>query len=103
MKQKIKHPFRDTFLTRHHITAKFYGGTGHPSNILKLWEDKHRAWHQIFGLHKLPHIIDNFYLFRFYNKRPQWKLIFGNRTDFACMSLLRRVLRMKNSLKKKGG
>jgi len=36
-------------LTKHHIVNKCNGGQTTPENILLLFEEKHRAWHSIFG------------------------------------------------------
>ena len=96
-----RHPFRNTRLSYHHLTARFKGGTDEPSNVIRIWADRHEALHQVFGLASLESIIDNFYLYRFYNKRPQWRLIFGYKSDFACLHLLRRLLKIKNNLKQR--
>ena len=96
-----RHPFRKTRLSYHHLTCKFRGGTDEPWNVVKLWADKHEAWHKIFGLASLETAIDNFYLYRFNSITPQWKLIFGHKTDFACIKLLRRLQQFKNNLKQK--
>ena len=34
--------------TKHHLTNKCNGGTDEIANILRLFEEKHQAWHLIF-------------------------------------------------------
>lgn len=34
---------------RHHIRAKAIGGTNKPRNIIYLDEERHKAWHFLFG------------------------------------------------------
>ena len=99
-KPKVLHPFKKgVFLTRHHIVNRSKHGTSVPSNILKIWSDRHVAFHEIFSSHTINRIIDNFYLFRFYRKRPQWKLLFGDKTDDEIIKVLKRLSRMKKSIK----
>ena len=100
-KKKILHPKRNAYLTRHHILAKERQGVTVPHNILRLWSDKHASWHQIFNNRTIAEILQRFSLYRFYRNRPQWKLIFGNKTDDQCKELLERVFLIKNRLRKR--
>jgi hypothetical protein len=99
MSQVIMHPFRDTFLSKHHIINRFRGGTSKPSNILKLWRDKHYCWHTIFHNYSIREIVINWERFRFYRERPQWKMIFHNLNPDEAKKLLQRVARIKRKLK----
>lgn len=98
-KPKTPHPFRYTYLTRHHILPRERQGTSQPHNILRLWADKHHAWHQIFNSRTIYEILQRFDLYRFYIKRPQWKMIFGDKSMDECRALLYRVARIKRTLK----
>jgi len=41
----------------HHLTPKARGGNREPSNLLLMGIEKHRCWHQIFGLLNLREVI----------------------------------------------
>jgi hypothetical protein len=41
--------YRTRRMTRHHLTNRFCGGNDAPNNILILEENRHAAWHLIFG------------------------------------------------------
>lgn len=43
-------------MTRHHRKPKKLGGNSNTANISLVSEEKHRAWHILFG-HKTPHEI----------------------------------------------
>ena len=36
------------YLTRHHLTNRCMGGTNHPCNLVRVWWNKHQAWHTLF-------------------------------------------------------
>lgn len=101
MKNQIKHPKTGQLLTKHHLIPRIEGGKTCPSNLLRLWENKHIAWHQVFGTMQISLIIFNFDVFHYYHKRPQWFLIFGNKDPKDCKELLKRMSRIKRSLKRK--
>lgn len=44
-------------MSRHHLTPKSRGGSWSMDNILKLWRDRHDAWHLLFGNMTLSEII----------------------------------------------
>ena len=44
--------------TRHHIRPKSRGGSNEVSNILMLWETKHRIWHEVFDNRTLEEVIE---------------------------------------------
>ena len=53
-KHKMKR-FRNR--NRHHLQAKSLGGSMHPSNLLLIKIERHRAWHDLFGLLNLEEVI----------------------------------------------
>ena len=94
----VNHPFRDTFLTKHHIRPKIRGGILSPDNTLKIWYDKHQAYHRLFGTLVLDEIIS--WLKRdVYYSVQDWTIVFGSKTPVEAVSLLIRVRRIKRSLK----
>ena len=93
--KKIQHPFRDTFLTRHHIINKKNSGKTKPDNILMLWRDKHTAFHDLFKNSSLREIIQNWNRYQLSTTRWQWKLVFHNLTFEEAKKLLQRVWKIK--------
>jgi len=96
--KSIPHPYKDTFLSKHHLLAVKRGGTKTPSNIVLLWYDKHCAWHRLFGLMRLCEIINVIKSpkwFLFDSKRDSWELLFGYKTKWEVVDLLRRLQRAK--------
>jgi len=100
--KSIPHPYRNTFLSKHHLLAVKRGGSKTPSNILLLWYDKHCAWHRLFGLMRLCEIINVIKSpkwFLFDSKRDSWELLFGYKTKWEVVDLLRRLQRAKLAYK----
>jgi hypothetical protein len=98
----IKHPHRNTFLTRHHDLARVRRGKSVPSNCIKLWRDKHSSFHYIFGNQTFKEIIftlDIYYTA--YSHTKEWKLIFRNLTLLEVVRLIERTSKIKHSLKKR--
>jgi len=96
--KSIPHPKRDTFLSKHHDRAVKRHGTKCPSNIICLWYDKHCAWHRLFGLmmvHEIINVIKSPKWFLFDSKRDSWELLFGYKTKWEVVDLLRRLQRAK--------
>jgi len=44
-------------MTTHHLTPRCRGGNDSPSNISRLDEKKHQAWHILFGIKTLEEVI----------------------------------------------
>lgn len=42
---------------RHHLQAKSLGGKNTPQNLLLIKIERHRAWHDLFGLLNLEEVI----------------------------------------------
>ena len=76
------------------------GGIKSPDNILRLWENKHRNFHLIFGQSGLDYILQHWNCYRFYTQRPQWKVVFKNLEFYECKQLLQRVRSIKKSLRR---
>ena len=67
-KRDKRHKYSDT---KHHLRCRSNGGTNEASNIVYIPEDKHRAWHLLFGNMEAPEIaavINRMYL------DPAWRL-----------------------------
>lgn len=102
--KSIPHPNRDTFLSKHHDKAVKRGGVKSPYNIILLWYDRHCAWHKLFGLMTVAEIINVIKSpkwFLFDNKYEAWELVFGYKTRWEVVDLLRRVQRAKLAQKDK--
>lgn len=101
----LNHPFRDTYLSKHHILAKQRGGHLCPSNTLRLWRDKHDSWHYNFGMLTINEIIDALYkrnhILIVHSRSKHWKFMFGNKSFRQIIELLKRIRRIKRSLKTK--
>lgn len=99
----IRHPFRKTHLTKHHLHAKQRGGDLSPCNTLRLWRDKHDAWHFVFGNLNLSEIIHNLYarhsILIKTSHTKQWKFLFKDKPIKKVIALLKRVRKFKRSLK----
>lgn len=96
--KSIPHPKRDTFLSKHHDKSKSKNGVKQPYNIILLWYDRHCAWHRLFGLMRLCEIINVIKSpkwFLFDSKRDSWELLFGYKTKWEVVDLLRRLQRAK--------
>lgn len=96
-----KHPFiSGSILTRHHLQSKYRGGKASPSNLLNLWDFKHRAWHHCFQHRNLQEIITElnvFYPHTFVT--DQWQTLFKYKTLIQVKELLIRVQRIKRGKK----
>lgn len=94
----IQHPFRNTFLTKHHILAKIRGGVGSKRNLIKLWRDKHNAYHIIFHNDTFREALAKLNIY--YKKHKyskEWKLLFKDLTIDEIRKLLQRVIKIKKS------
>jgi len=49
---------RKRWLSRHHLCPKSRGGKDNQENIFILWNQKHEAWHILFGNRTIPEIIE---------------------------------------------
>ena len=96
MKNK-QHPFRDTFISRHHLLPKSRGlkNTFKEYNILHLWRDKHNIWHCIFHNATITEILSKKY--KVNTNTYFWKKMFGDKTLNEAKALLRRMYRIKKS------
>lgn len=56
MKSKDWSKKRET--NRHHLRPRSRGGNNSPSNILRFDENRHEAWHLIFGNKTLDEVIE---------------------------------------------
>lgn len=101
-KKPVRHPFRDTFLTTHHLKPKIrlLPHTYSPQNKLKLWRDRHNLWHKWFKVLTLREIINQWDSFRMYYNTPEWKLLFHDLSFREANKLLKRVARIKRHTKK---
>lgn len=45
------------FMSRHHLRPVSRKGSDSDSNLLRLWRDRHDAWHKLFGNRTLDEII----------------------------------------------
>lgn len=99
----LKHPKKEgVFLTRHHLLPRQRGGHAHPSNILRLWNTKHRCWHFIFRDRNLIEICCQINLFhREFSATKEWIHLFGTKELWEIRLILVRVLRIKSKTKKK--
>lgn len=99
----IWHHSRDTYMSKHHLVPKSKGGCKREHNLLRLWRDKHDAWHNLFSNHVLSDILE-ILLHGKYNigkhiGSKNWVLLFGNKNIVEVYALLKRVQRMKNRLR----
>jgi len=100
----IKHPHRDTHLSRHHICNKIRGGTMCPKNILRLWRDKHNYWHQIFKDRTIDEIMYNMGFYHYHHGQTEaWKFLFKNLPLLEVVRLLERTMKIKRSIKRHRG
>ena len=101
--KSIPHPHRDTFLSKHHDRAVRRNGVKAPYNIILLWYDKHCAWHKLFGLmmvHEIINVIKSPKWFLFDSKRDDWEMLFGYKSKWEVVDLLRRLHRAKLAQKR---
>ena len=91
----IKHPNRDTFLSKHHIVNKIKGGKTKPRNIIMLWRDKHTVFHIIFQSYSLKEILNKWNSFDKYFETHLWKLVFNNNDPDYCKDVIKRIIRIK--------
>lgn len=101
------HPFRETFLSIHHLKAKARGGTRKPNNCLKLWRDNHSFWHILFNNSTLDEIISKLSqhkckfiedVFMEPRKYYAYQFLFKDKSIENVLKLLKRIRRMKKSL-----
>jgi len=103
---------RAGFMDSHHLKP---GRDTINSNLLKMDLYRHDAWHLFFGRTMFDYVIElleqiekstdkrifiKFLLSKPYGKNA-WRLLFHNNTLFESIQLLKRVKRMKESLKNK--
>lgn len=97
-----RHPFRNTFIVKHMILPRERGGILQPHNILKMWEDRHRAWHRAFKDRTIPEIILDLPIYsRYNNMGPDWKEVFGGKTRDQAIEFLERIYLIKSALKRR--
>lgn len=100
----IKHPHRETTLSRHHILNKIRGGTMCPKNILRLWRDKHNCWHYIFKdrtIDEIMYTMSTYY--DHYSQTDEWRVLFKDLPLLQIVRLLERTMKIKRSLKRYRG
>lgn len=102
------HPFRNTYMTVHHLKAKARGGTRKPSNSLRIWRDRHTAYHILFHNDTLDEIISKLVSnpCKFTtnvlanDKRYQaYRLLWRNQPVTHIVKVLKRLSRIKKNLK----
>lgn len=100
-----KHPTRKTYLTKHHMIPKQRGGHLAPWNTLRIWRDKHDCWHFCFGQLTLDEIIDKLFarnkIIMQTSRTKYWKFMFKDKSVRKVIALLKRIRKIKRSLKKK--
>lgn len=100
----ISHPHRNTFLTTHHILPKVRCSSPKkmnlPSNKLRLWRDRHSAFHYMFFNFTLNEIVYdmNYYWYK-HKDTKHWKLLFRDLPLLQIVRLLERTIKIKSSLK----
>jgi ubiquinone biosynthesis protein Coq4 len=100
MKCKVLHPFRNTFLTKHHLYPKSrkLKQSYDPKFMLKLWRDKHDCFHFIFLNATIDEIISEWYKYKRLYKSNAWKFLFNNLDFDESRKLLARMLRIKQKM-----
>ena len=103
--RSIPHPYRQTFLSKHHDLAEKRKGTKTLSNIVLLWYDRHSSWHALWGLMTISEIIcflrsKKYYLYD--SKLEHWERVMGNKTRWEAIDLLHRLKRAKLAQRKHG-
>lgn len=97
---KIRHPFRDDFLSKHHcyplgrMKHKEAPKTDFPHLTIYIWRNKHDAWHRLFRSMTFDEVI-----FRLawdvdiYSKKDYHLIFNGGRLD--TIKLLKRIKKIK--------
>lgn len=107
-KTSTMHPRRNTFMTVHHLVAKTRNGTRKPSNCLRLWRDRHTAYHLLFNNDTLDEIISKLtqhpckfteYVITNKKRYQAYELLFRNKHVSEIIEILKRVRRIKKKLK----
>lgn len=100
MKPRVLHPFRNTFLSKHHLFPKCRNlkQTYNPKFILKLWRDKHDCFHYIFLNYTIDEILSNWYKYKKYSQSDDWKMLFNNLDFEESRRLLKRMYRIKRKI-----
>jgi len=93
-------------MTTHHIYPKVrcssHKKMNCPSNKLRLWRDKHSAFHNIFFNHSFDEIVYDMHRYWYkHRETPQWKLLFKNLPLLEVVRLIERTIAIKASLKGK--
>jgi len=57
-KQRVPKKWKRKSRTSHHIIPKSRGGKIHSENQFVMWNDRHEAWHLLFGEMTLDEIIE---------------------------------------------
>lgn len=96
----IKHPFRKTFMTTHHICPKARCSSlkrmNHPSNKIRLWRDKHSAYHYIFGNQTFDEIVYSMSVYYHgYSNTDAWNLLFKDMPLLQVVRLIERTIKIK--------
>jgi hypothetical protein len=69
-----------------------------PKNMLKLWRDKHNAWHRVYNNLTIDEVI-----LCIHNIKPtdDWFVIWKFKSNAEIIAILQRVMRIKRQLKRK--
>lgn len=100
------------YMTRHHLTPETRGGKDRPSNICRLWWDKHASLHKLFKLKTLDEILNLLRLqvqqseefgiplrelpVRTNGNAIHWQNVFGDKSVPRAIQVLSRLKRFKN-------
>lgn len=95
----IWHRSRDTYMSKHHLVPKCLGGSKKSHNLLRLWRDKHDAWHRIFENQTISEIIPVLIHGRKnigkWVGTSHWKLLFGDKNLIEVYLLLTKLQQIK--------
>jgi len=98
-----KHPFRDTYLSKHHLLSKHRNGCNRPENICYLWRDKHDAWHVLYRHKTVQEILNLTHLeirgrktpLRKWHQPWAWETLWGNKSKEQVVKILKRFSRLQ--------
>jgi hypothetical protein len=103
----MKHPFRETFMTRHHSVPISRMPHKEKLFLLRIWRDKHNAFHvlyrnltfgEIIVLTKVNMKWGGTVLEKWYSARA-WKALWGNKSKKQVYDILQRTRKMKRRKK----
>jgi hypothetical protein len=84
-------------ITKHHILPKSRKGTNEKMNIMRLYSDKHVAWHEMFGLFTIYEILQTNILMTLYPDSRNYKVVFGDKNHWHAERVLKRYLQKKRA------